>query len=99
MQDSLKSPTLERAPRWGEANVLEAVTANVRVRADVVIAIVLSALAALLFLRYDMLEQPFPPDTTFHVYAGQQILQGHAIYRDVGIIKAPLADFIAAFSI
>jgi hypothetical protein len=66
---------------------------------DLILTIGLGLAAALLSLKYDMLQQPFPPDPTLHVYAAQQILQGHVIYRDVGIIKAPLSDFVAAFAI
>ena len=67
--------------------------------ADVWWMIALALLAAAYSLQYDILRQPIPHDTTFHIYAAQQMLEGHAIYRDVAIIKAPLADFISAFAI
>ena len=98
MQESVHSQSLETAPRFGETSIARAAVSNIEAHADAYIALGVSALAALLFLKYDMLRQPFPPDTTFHVYAGQQMLLGHAIYRDVAIIKAPLSDFVAAFS-
>src|SRR5262245_53663733 len=59
----------------------------------------LALVTAVYCLQYDILRQPIPHDTTFHIYAAQQMLEGHAIYRDVAIIKAPLADFAAAFAI
>lgn len=61
--------------------------------------VALAFAAAAYSLQYDILRQPLPHDTTFHIYAAQQILDGHAIYRDVAIIKAPLADFASAFAI
>ncbi len=67
--------------------------------ADVWWMIALALLAAAYSLQYDILRQPIPHDTTFHIYAAQQMLEGHAIYRDVAIIKAPLADFVSAFAI
>lgn len=66
---------------------------------DVVWIVALALVAAAYSLQYDILRQPLPHDTTFHIYAAQQILDGHAIYRDVAIIKAPLADFASAFAI
>ena len=52
-----------------------------------------------LLLQFNLFEQPTPPDTTYHIYAAEQILEGHAIYRDVAIIKAPLSDFFTAFAL
>ena len=80
-----------------DSNLARVVTAKLNL--DLVLTIGLSLISALLSLKYDMLQQPFPSDPTLHVYAAQQILQGHVIYRDVGIIKAPLSDFVAAFAI
>ncbi len=67
--------------------------------ADVLWMIALALFAAAYSLQYDILRQPIPHDTTFHIYAAQQMLEGHPIYRDVAIIKAPLADFASAFAI
>ncbi len=67
--------------------------------ADVWWMIALALCAAAYSLQYDILRQPIPHDTTFHIYAAQQMLAGNAIYRDVAIIKAPLADFVSAFAI
>lgn len=67
--------------------------------ADVLWTIALALFAALYSLQYDILRQPLPYDTTYHIYAAQQMLIGHAIYRDVGIIKAPLSDFASAFAV
>jgi hypothetical protein len=50
-------------------------------------------------LHYDLTQQPIPEDTTYHIYAAQQMLEGHPIYRDVAIIKAPLADFLTLFAL
>ncbi|HZQ05034.1 MAG TPA: hypothetical protein VFD70_00530, partial [Anaerolineae bacterium] len=67
--------------------------------ADAVWMIVLALIAGVYSLQYNILLQAIPHDTTFHIYAAQQILEGHAIYRDVAIIKAPLADFATAFAL
>lgn len=56
----------------------------------------LALISGIYALQYNILLQPIPHDTTFHIYAAQQILDGHAIYRDVAIVKAPLADFATA---
>lgn len=56
----------------------------------------LALVAGLYALQYNIFQQAIPHDTTFHIYAAQQILDGHALYRDVAIIKAPLSDFLTA---
>lgn len=70
-----------------------------RVRAyalDAALIVLLAIIAAEYALSYNIFLQAIPHDTTYHIYAAQQILEGHAIYRDVAIIKAPLADFFTA---
>lgn len=67
--------------------------------ADVWWMLALGLVALWYSLQYNILLQAVPHDTTFHIYAAQQILDGHAIYRDVAIIKAPLADFVTAFAL
>ena len=59
----------------------------------------LALVAAEYALHYNIFLQAIPHDTTYHIYAAQQILEGHAIYRDVAIIKAPLSDFATAFAL
>lgn len=66
---------------------------------DVVLMLVLALIAGEYALNYNIFVQAIPHDTTYHIYAAQQILDGHAIYRDVAIIKAPLSDFATAFAI
>ncbi len=61
--------------------------------------IVLALIAGAYSLQYNIFLQAIPHDTTFHIYAAQQMLEGHAIYRDVAIIKAPLSDFATAFAL
>lgn len=63
------------------------------------IGLALTLIAAEYALSYNIFMQALPQDTTYHIYAAQQILDGHAIYRDVAIIKAPLADFVTAFAL
>lgn len=67
--------------------------------ADRLWMIALALVAGIYALQYNILLQPIPPDTTFHIYAAQQILDGHPIYRDVAIIKAPLSDFATALAL
>lgn len=67
--------------------------------ADVVWMIALALVAGAYSLQYHLSQQPIPHDTTFHIYAAQQMLEGHPIYRDVAIIKAPLADFAMALTL
>ncbi len=67
--------------------------------ADLVWMIGLALVAIEYALHYNLFLQAIPHDTTFHIYAAQQMLEGHPIYRDVAIIKAPLADFAAALAI
>jgi len=66
---------------------------------DVWLCIGVMLVALWTFLQYDLPDQPTPQDTTYHIYAAQQMLEGHAIYRDVAIIKAPLADFMTTFAL
>ena len=66
---------------------------------DGVLLAILMLMAAWTFLQYDLVRQPIPEDTTYHIYAAQQMLEGHPIYRDVAIIKTPLADFFTAFAL
>lgn len=61
--------------------------------------VALALIAGVYALQFDILRQPIPHDTTYHIYAAQQILENHPIYRDVGIIKAPLSDFASALAI
>lgn len=66
---------------------------------DGALVLVLALVAAEYALNYNLFLQAIPHDTTYHIYAAQQILEGHAIYRDVAIIKAPLSDFATALAI
>lgn len=66
---------------------------------DIIAMVALALIAGAYALQYDILRQPIPHDTTYHIYAAQQILENHPIYRDVGIIKAPLSDFASALAI
>src|SRR5581483_10191079 len=66
---------------------------------DVWLCIGVMLVALWTFLQYDLPDQPTPQDTTYHIYAAQQMLEGHAIYRDVAIIKAPLADFMTTVAL
>src|SRR5919202_4015398 len=91
--------SFKSAGQVGEATFPHSALVGIRIEADLILTVGLSVLAALVFLKYDIIRQPIPPDTTFHIYAGQQMLQGHPIYRDVGIIKAPLSDFVASLAI
>lgn len=67
--------------------------------ADVIWMIVLTVIALVYALQYNFFFQAIPHDTTFHIYAAQQMLDGHPIYLDVAIIKAPLADFATVLAI
>src|SRR5581483_4362242 len=66
---------------------------------DVAWMLVLALVAAEYALHYNIFLQAIPHDTTYHIYAAQQMLDGHAIYRDVAIIKAPLSDFATALAL
>jgi len=66
---------------------------------DLACMTLLAFIAAEYALNYNIFSQALPQDTTYHIYAAQQMLEGHAIYRDVAIIKAPLADFVTAFAL
>ncbi len=66
---------------------------------EIGIGLLLAGIAIEYALNYNILLQAIPPDTTYHIYAAQQMLDGHAIYRDVAIIKAPLADFVTVFAL
>lgn len=66
---------------------------------DLALMIALALAALPVYLQYDLWHQQIPPDTTYHIYAAQQMLDGQVIYRDVAIIKAPLADFVTVFAI
>lgn len=66
---------------------------------DVIAMIAIALAAGAYALQFDILRQPIPHDTTYHIYAAQQILDNHPIYRDVAIIKAPLSDFASALAI
>lgn len=87
------------APSTREPTRLELLQAFTAAHADAIWFLALSLFAGLVYLRSDIITQPLPHDTTFHIYAGQQMLIGHAIYRDVAIIKAPLSDFGSALAI
>jgi hypothetical protein len=66
---------------------------------DAACLLTLALIAAEYALNYNIFLQAIPHDTTYHIYAAQQMLDGSAIYRDVAIIKAPLADFATAFAL
>jgi hypothetical protein len=67
--------------------------------ADAIAVVVLAIIAGWTFLQFDITQQPLPGDTTYHIYSAQQMLLGHPIYRDVAIVKTPLADFITLFAL
>lgn len=66
---------------------------------DIVWMIALGLVALVYSLQYNLFLQAIPHDTTFHIYAAQQMLEGHPIYLDVAIIKAPLADFATVLAL
>lgn len=66
---------------------------------DLLLMAGLALLAGWTLLQFDMTQQPLPGDTTYHIYAAQQMLEGHPIYRDVTIVKTPLADFMTLFAL
>lgn len=49
--------------------------------------------------QYDPAHRKLDPDASFMLYAGQQILRGHAPYVGVTIVKLPGAPLLAATSI
>lgn len=67
--------------------------------ADMLLLILLTLAAVWTLLHYNIRQQPIPGDTTYHIYAAQQMLEGHPIYLDVAIIKTPLADFFTLLAL
>lgn len=66
---------------------------------DLILMLVLALIAAEYAVNYNIFLQAIPHDTTYHIYAAQQMLEGNAIYRDVAIIKAPMSDFATVFAL
>src|SRR5438552_581083 len=61
---------------------------------------ILWTLFALVVLwQYDPVQRKLDADASFMVYAGQQILRGHAPYVGVGIVKLPVSPLVAALGI
>lgn len=56
-------------------------------------------LALVVLWQYDPLQRKLDADASFMVYAGQQILRGHAPYVGVGIVKLPVSPLVAALGI
>lgn len=90
--------SLSTSPRFG-ISIPPGVRAVYETYGDVLWMLTLALIALVYALQYNIVLQPIPHDTTFHIYAAQQMLDGHPIYRDVAIIKAPLADFATALAI
>lgn len=66
---------------------------------DLFVMVGLALLTAWTFLQFGLTLQPIPGDTTYHIYSAQQMLAGHPIYRDVAIVKTPLADFVVLLAL
>lgn len=56
-------------------------------------------LALVVLWQYDPVQRKLDADASFMVYAGQQILRGHAPYVSVGIVKLPVSPLVAALGI
>ncbi len=56
-------------------------------------------MAFLVFWQYDPVRRKLDADASFMLYAGQQILRGHAPYVGVGIVKLPVSPLVAATGI
>lgn len=57
-------------------------------------------LVALVVLwQYDLAHRKLDADASFMLYAGQQILRGHAPYTGVAIVKLPMSPLVAALGI
>lgn len=63
------------------------------------LAIAWSVIAFLVFWQYDPVRRKLDADASFMLYAGQQILRGHAPYVGVGIVKLPVSPLVAATGI
>lgn len=70
-----------------------------RTHIDLCLMAGLALLVGWTLLQFDITRQPLPGDTTYHIYAAQQMLQGHPIYRDVTIVKTPLADLFVLLAL
>lgn len=89
---------LSPSPRFG-ISIPPVLPALYATYGDVFWMLALTLVALVYALQYNLLFQAIPHDTTFHIYAAQQMLDGHPIYRDVAIVKAPLADFATVFAV
>lgn len=61
--------------------------------------LVWTILALVVLWQYDPVHRKLDPDASFMLYAGQQILRGHAPYVGVTIVKLPVSPFVAALGI
>lgn len=61
--------------------------------------VIWSLLALFVFWQYNPVQRKLDADASFMLYAGQQILRGHAPYASVGIVKLPLSPLVAAAGI
>lgn len=91
-QESSDVAPVKRIP----LNGLQTVLANY---ADLLGLLVLALAVGWSFLQYDIGQQPIPGDATYHIYVAQQMWEGHPVYRDVTIVKTPLADFLVMFGL
>src|SRR5262245_5962858 len=62
-------------------------------------AIAWSCFACIVLWQYDVINRKLDADASFMLYAGQQILRGHAPYVGVTIVKLPVSPFVAAIGI
>ncbi len=90
--------SISTSPRF-RISIPPALRAIYETYGDVLWMLALALIALVYALQYNLVFQAIPHDTTFHIYAAQQMLDGHPIYKDVAIIKAPLADFATALAI
>jgi len=56
-------------------------------------------LALVVLWQYDLVGRKLDADASFMLYAGQQILRGHAPYVGVAIVKLPVSPIVAALGI
>lgn len=63
------------------------------------LALFWTLLALVVLWQYDPVQRKLDADASFMLYAGQQILRGHAPYVGVTIVKLPGSPFVAATGI
>lgn len=65
----------------------------------ILLALLWSVIAFVIFWQYDLVQRKLDADASFMLYAGQQILRGHAPYVGVGVVKLPVSPLVAAAGI